>query len=309
MRRKPLKPDRPLSSIIFPKKGKPRAAIEHLPRTQDNLEFAVGEKFIGAMEHFFGEKYSDLESGPGRADLTCRDEHGELIKIQVVEVINQELRQVMDMRSDYLNYLAKEYAEVFEVFRGCRITLADSGDPPYLPSIKTEAGRACAQQLADWLSGIGGEIQTLQCKKMRVLKTKVGPSEREISVAVERSDPFSGETQVGFEWGGAGPGYRADEPRGLLPTAIGHKIKKNYSKPNETFWLLAYSTDTIYLEDDPDIVASRALLDTSEHPFDDVWYFYPYNNKNLGAIERIWPTKIRPKAPSSAAASGRPADD
>ena len=82
-KRKPRKPDRPVASIVFTNKGKVSLAAEHLPTTQDQLELAVGNKFIGALAHFCRRKLSDLKSGSGRGDLLCHDEQGSVTKIQV----------------------------------------------------------------------------------------------------------------------------------------------------------------------------------------------------------------------------------
>jgi hypothetical protein len=52
---------------------------------------------------------------------------------------------------------------------------------------------------------------------------------------------------------------------------------------------LAYSIDTLFREDDPDIVESQRLLGTSRHPFDEAWFLYPYAEVDLGALIYVWP--------------------
>lgn len=288
-KRKPLKPDRPLASFVFPKKGKPRRAIEHLPRTQDELEVAVGRKFTGSLSHFLGRNLSELVSGAGRGDLLCRDEKGSVIKIQVVEVVNQNLRKLSEMRNNYSEYISKRHAVVLNKFRGCAVTLVDVGDPPYLASIRSTLGQSCAKQLVQWLSDIGNEIDTLECKKIRSRRLTVTPFQREVSVTVERYLPAEDSAPMSFSWSGGGPGYRVDQPRNLLPSAVRGKINKHYPKPQEEFWLLAYSTDTLLHGDDPDIEQTASLLSDLDHPFDQAWYFYPYNNVDLGHVVHVWP--------------------
>jgi hypothetical protein len=93
-------------------------------------------------------------------------------------------------------------------------------------------------------------------------------------------------------WTGGGPSYRTDLARALLPAAVQSKIDKRYAKPaSAKFWMLAYSVDTLLSKDDPDIVESRRLLETSTHPFDDVWFLYPYAEKDLGALVHVWPAR------------------
>jgi hypothetical protein len=91
-----------------------------------------------------------------------------------------------------------------------------------------------------------------------------------------------------FAWEGGGPPYRKGVSRRLLYTTIAGKIEKHYSKPTEPFWLLTYSTDTLLDEQDPDIEESRDLLDNTKHPFDAVWYLYPYTKEELGHVLRVW---------------------
>lgn len=288
-KKKPLKPDRPLVGIMFPKHGRPSRIIEHMPRTQDDLETAVGVKFIDSLAQFYGRKYSDLRSGAGRGDLLCHDEKGLLIKIQVVEVINQNIRQLREMRKSYREYIIANHGAIFEAFRGCTVKVVGVGNPPYLPNIKTQGGRDCASQIAKWLSDLSKDIKSLECKKILRRETTLVPYQRGVSVKIERFRPFDNTAPFKFTWSRCGPSYR-DGKRNLLPTAIKSKINKHYSKPKEPFWLLAYSIDTFYFEEeDLDIQESVSLLHKTDHPFDEVWYFNPFVNINLGSIIHIWP--------------------
>jgi hypothetical protein len=81
MPKRPLKPDRPISSIVFPKSGRPHLKVERLPRTQGELELAIGRKFLGALAHFRDERCSDLRLGSEPADLICKQEDGSEVAI------------------------------------------------------------------------------------------------------------------------------------------------------------------------------------------------------------------------------------
>jgi hypothetical protein len=68
------------------------------------------------------------------------------------------------------------------------------------------------------------------------------------------------------------------------------KIDKRYAKSTSAkFWILAYSVDTLLSKDDPDIGEAQQLLETTHHPFDDVWFLYPYAENDLGALIHVWP--------------------
>jgi hypothetical protein len=168
--------------------------------------------------------------------------------------------------------------------------LVDSGDPPYLPNVKSDAGREHVHFVAEHIRRVGGDIHTLEPRKIRSRKTQTVKPERTVRVLVERFVPAGESIPFEFHWLAGGPSYRTDVPRGLLPAAVQSKIDKRYAKPAAAkFWLLAYSIDTLFREDDPDIVESQRLLGTSRHPFDEVWFLYPYAEMDLGALVYVWP--------------------
>ena len=75
----------------------------------------------------------------------------------------------------------------------------------------------------------------------------------------------------------------------LLSRAIEGKLNKNYPRyQNGRLWLLAYSYDPRILQ--PEAIAqAKVLLESRQHPFDEVWCFFPYAAQDLGAIEKVWP--------------------
>ena len=91
---RPLKPLRNPSHIVFPKVGTPYPVVEQLPREQECLELALGRKFVGALHKFRGIQIDELTRGAEPADLKCRSADGTAIELQIVEVIDQELREL-----------------------------------------------------------------------------------------------------------------------------------------------------------------------------------------------------------------------
>jgi hypothetical protein len=113
---------------------------------------------------------------------------------------------------------------------------------------------------------------------------------REVSILIERILPAGEPVRLEFSWAGGGPSYRTDTSRGLLTQAVQSKIVKQYAKPAiGKLILLAYSIDTVLQDNDPDVSESRRILESSQHPFDDAWFIYPYADTELGALVRIWP--------------------
>ncbi len=266
--------------------------MEQLPRDQEGLELTLGRKFLGALRHFKGIQLDGLTRAAEPADLACRSPKGSAIELQIVEVIDQNLRELRHMRSSYRDALEHMLGDDLRLFSGCRVSLVDSGDPPYLPHVNSDGGRECLRLLATHIRNVGAKIHTLEPKKIRSRKTRTKDPERTVGVLVERFVPAGDAVPFEFSWTGGGPSYRTDVPRGLLPAAIQSKIGKQYTKPaSATFWLLAYSVEFPLRNDDPDNAKSQRMLEASPHPFDEVWFFYPYAEKELGALVYVWPSK------------------
>lgn len=289
-RRKPKKPVRNPAHIVLSKGRPARRVVEELPREQEALEFTIGRKFLGALQRFEGVQFHDLCRGAEPADLVCKSTDGHTVGLQIVEVINQQLRQLKHMRSSYREALVQALGEELLLFNGCRVSLVDSGEPPYLPPLTSLDGQACLRVLTEHVWKVAKDIHTLEVGKIRSRSTRTLNPERKVSVLIERILPAGEPVQFEFSWGGCGPSYRTDISRGLLTQAVQSKIAKQYAKPTVgKFVLLAYSIDTLLEGDDPDVRESRRILESSQHPFDDAWFIYPYADKKLGALIHIWP--------------------
>jgi hypothetical protein len=285
----PKKPARNPGHIVLAKNRPAFRIVEQLPRQKDELELAIGRKFIGAYRRLESVQLEGIARGGEPFDLICRAPDGQFVGIQVVEVINQSLRELRDMRSSYRDALVKILGDDLCRFSGCRVSLCDTGDSPYLPNVSSADGRANLHLLADHIRSVGSDIHNLEIKKIMRRDTKIAKPERSVSLLVERFRPVNGSMPLEFSWSGGGPAYRVDLPRGLLPVAIQSKIDKRYAKPaSARFVLLAYSVDTYFTKDDPDITESRRLLESSHHSFDDVWFLYPYAERESGALVRVW---------------------
>jgi hypothetical protein len=290
-RARPQKPLRNPFHIAFPKTGAPYPVVEQLPREQEGLELSLGRKFLGALGHFNGIKLDELTRGAEPADLACRSPDGIAIGVQIVEVIDQERRELRHMRSTYRDAVVEMLVDDLRLFSGCQVSLVDSADSPYLPGVNSRNGRECLRLLAEDIRNVAAEIQTLEPDNILSRKIRTINPEPEIAVVVERFSPAGESIPFRLAWTGSGPWYRSDVGRGLLPAAIRSKIDKRYTKPaSAKFWLLAYSVDSLLVEHDPDIASSQRLLETSRHPFDEVWFLYPYADRELGALVHVWPT-------------------
>jgi len=146
--------------------------------------------------------------------------------------------------------------------------------------------------LADHVRSVALGAGMLGLQRMRVRKTTVGTPPREVAVIVERKAAPSDPPRLEIHWSGGGPCHAATDSRGLVEI-IDKKVRMHYSKPQGLrFLLLVYSVDTLLTPDDREFTNARGHLVRTRHPFDEVWYFYPYAQQPLGHVVRVWPTAV-----------------
>lgn len=292
-RGKSKKPIRNPAHIVFSKEVPVRRVVEEFPREQESLEFTIGKKFLGALQRFNGIQLHGLYRGAEPADLVCKTTDGHIVGLQIVEVIDQQLRQLRQMRLSYREALIQTLGKELLLFNGCRVLIGDSGVPPYLPKVNSTSGAAWLKFLTAHILAIANDIHTLEVGKIRSRSAETLNPKCKVSFIIHRILPADEPVRLEFSWNGGGPPYQTDISRGLLTQAVQSKIAKRYAKPAVgKFVLLAYSTDTLLMEDDPDVSESRSILESSEHPFDDAWFIYPYADKELGALVHIWPVHL-----------------
>ncbi len=74
----------------------------------------------------------------------------------------------------------------------------------------------------------------------------------------------------------------------LPAVTIQGKIDKKYGKYNGALWLLAYELDRLRLGEPESMSNVRKVLNSSEHPFKEVWYLFP-SSAGTGHAVRLWP--------------------
>ncbi len=281
-KKQPLKPPVTFGSIVFSKDGRVRPNFEDLPRVQEDIELTIGKKFAGALKHFYGQTLEDLKKVEDSADLMCVGENEAEVRIQVAEVVWQKRRTIDNRRQTYLRKIEADISEVLELFSGYRLSIADAGDEPFLPPLKSKEGQAHLLDLVSKLKELGEGLATLADGKRRIRKWKIGSLQIMLVADCERIAP-QGEYLPLVRWTGAYV-YRDDERLSLIADEIKKKIKKGYAKSSAEFWLLVYSVDILPKADDPEVDEARKLLRSMQHPFDQVWFFFPYSNQDLGHL-------------------------
>jgi len=77
----------------------------------------------------------------------------------------------------------------------------------------------------------------------------------------------------------------------LLTRAVEHKIQKRYGKYPGSLWLLAYESSFHSGLDISQAVqqAKKWLAQAFGHPFDEIWYAFPFPQQAHAHIERLLP--------------------
>lgn len=287
--KKSKKPIRNPIHIVFPKSGPVRKVEEKLPREQNSLELSISRKFLGALIHFIGIEYTDICSGSEPADVECKNLKGETIGIQIVEVVDKKQIELNEMRSSYKNALIKILGNDMLSFRGCRVTFYYLGEPNILSNVNSSKGKKIISILADFVKTLSPKVANLDVGKMSIFDTEELLEDGEFRIVVERCIAKDESNGVDVNCNGTGPSYKVGVSRGLLTSAVKSKIDLHYSRNSyKNFVLLAYSIDTLLMNQDPDVIECRMLLSTEVHPFDDSWCFFPYADDELGHIVHLW---------------------
>lgn len=291
-KKSPQKPDRPIGAIIFPGKGKGpvRSEFEHLPRDQKPLELTIGQKFIGAMSHFGHAELTDLILGEEPADLFCTDATGQRIGMQVTEMIDPVGVLIDAHRDIYIQELSKRCADTLKMFSGCAVQITDDGMEDFFPPLNSPEGQTFISEMTNQLAALAGEIDSLALNQIRVRKWTFTKVKNNVGVFCQRHLEAGTEIGCNFSWGRQ-RGFKKEEGDAFLPNTINNKILKSYTSPSYKFWLLVYSTDKPVGPDDASVALAGGVLDAEPHPFEKVWYFFPYHNRDLGHIVPVWARK------------------
>ena len=284
----PLKPDRPLASIVFSKRGKVSRHIEHLPRIKKTLELAIAQKFVHSLEHFWEIELTGVTQAEGQGDFLVCKTTGSPILVQITEVVSQQMREINEQRSTYTAHILEEYSSLLEGFSGCRLIITDDGVGRTLPQVDSKHGQANLSDIAKSLGEMANGISSLELGKIRVRRYGIEPSKTQIIVTCERLRPPNAGFQSIFNWTG---GYVPDPTsyRDILAERVRAKIDLGYEKPAGEYWLLLYSSDILPMSDSPEVAEAANVLEATTHPFDQVWFLFPYPNQDLGHLVKIWP--------------------
>jgi hypothetical protein len=286
--------ERPQVTRVEGGAGSPDLVVESLPADQEDQEYAILEKFIGALKHF---ESRDI-SGPYRRG----DQWPDFEKGTAADALGIELTWVTHEPHDHLRRLQEQYArrvkgllaKVDPTLAGLHFHLEDGyQDPPY-PPLSAAKGEAVAQSIAALIESDIPTLATLPVwsdpgrPPVQRLARETGPGGVTIGYVAHRFAHAESGADPIIRFFGSFP-----IDKGLLDTllwrAIERKLDKAYATYPGQLWLVVWGG--AWVGGVPPSAAAafaRQRLAMTSHPFDAIWVMSPYPGQELGSIERVW---------------------
>lgn len=260
--------------------------VETLPYAQVDLEISIFRKFAGALKHFKQRELSSPTRGNSWPDFLAKEgaEHVGVEIVEVLDVDNAKKRAIQEQYERHLHILIEGF---WQELAGLSITIVDQYQEPRFPPLNSRKGQQLAQLIADNLRSLIPRLTCLPLGCVLLLQEQRGGNRVHAGAAIKRLSPIECQQGVVLRFSRNFP-TSVDNAESLLLRAIEGKLNKNYPRyQNGQLWLLAYSYDPCILE--PEAIArAKLLLDSREHPFNEVWCIFPYAAQDLGAIEKVW---------------------
>ncbi|HWM90711.1 MAG TPA: hypothetical protein VN493_08095 [Thermoanaerobaculia bacterium] len=302
--KRPRKPVPPAGWVVFPKHGPARVEIEPLPADQADLETNVARKFAGAMAHFINRELVGVEKNEPWPDFTTR-EGDQPWGIELIEVVDPMHAQQYRIQQDYTEALLKELGGVPDYLAGVDTQVVHNYQLSMFPKALSSGGQQIIKELIQLLEQDTEEIQNLPIEGVLLRKARPDSPHPELGFIFDRFSPPTMPGRLRFSESIL---FSSTQQRLLLRNAISAKLQKRYHKPtNSKLMLLAYELRMIsVMPDGEEVELARDLLRETAHPFNEVWYLYPYPWANMGHLVQVWPAP-NPAAPADQKAplSGR----
>ncbi len=286
----PKKPSSPLGHIVFPKKGPVRKVIEQLPENKEGLEQAIVNRFAGALTHFYKRHIENIEKSDPWPDFEGY-EGKDTIGIEIVELVNSRHNILRRTQEEYQAAILEQMGDSVNLFSGLHITLNDSYQMPPYPKVNSPEGQEIVTIFVENLVECADEIANYEVGRVFIREWQKEDGKPKIAIYGRRIAPREAKLppQIGFL--GTFP-ESLDKVRSLLAEVVQHKIDKSYTSYEKGHLiLLVYEVGTISVDPGNSEAIHRAqnVLENNQHHFDEVWYIFPYAERNLGALHKVWP--------------------
>jgi hypothetical protein len=263
--------------------------METLPVIKDELEESVVRKFVGALAQFHSRQLQAPVKAEPWPDFRT-GESGATVGIEVVEVLDDQHAKARARQEQYAGRIKELIGDTLHRLAGLATTLDDGYQVPPYPPLHTSAGRNLAESFAANLRAEVPSLEEVEAGQVFLRRWQHGAGQPTMGVFGSRLVSLESGRIPTIRFFGSFP-QSLERAEALLGEAVFGKIKKNYSPFDGQLVLLAYELGSISVEggSSPAVAQARTLLRDKPHPFDEVWYIYPYADRDTGHLVQIWP--------------------
>ncbi len=286
----PNKPNRPLSSIVFPESGAPYIVLNSLPIEQKSLEVEIAKRFVTVLSDLSGEKYTcaGIASEPGDVLLRSEKEKNEVF-LQIGEAVDRHRQITVSKRNKYADHLWGANEDLSKMYSGVQVAIIDVGEPRDFPSFSSKSGGKILHELyEEFLSLEGDFVKSLPINtdgQLKGIETYIDIKFLSIKLRVRLlryASPLEN-SPVKWLWVGSHQTRLGDSVENFKEIIT--KKSGRYAEIKAPFWLLVYTVDSI-LQPNEEIAISN-MLSSCNHNFERVYLFNPRGNG--GEIIEVFP--------------------
>lgn len=287
-KKRPRKPVPPLGHIVFPKAGPVRKVVEPLSDMQEDLETAVVQKFVGALKYFEGRTLTGLKKSDPWPDFTAREGTTNWA-IELTELLEPKHAALYQLQQSYRAAIVDRLGGIPKFLDGIDVLIDDNYQQPPFPAAHTPQGDKIVSTIVNELNILSDDLAKLSVERI-LIRDMVGKQDAVPRLRLSCFRFASANRPGRIHFSGTFP-IAIDDVRHLLQRTILSKLEKHYqSWEGHRFLLLIYELRMISVETGGVALAyAQNVLRSHDHPFNEVWYLYPYAEQDLGHLVRVWP--------------------
>jgi hypothetical protein len=291
-------PDRPITSLVFPKSGAPWLKLDRLATDQKELELKIAHRFVSALSEVAEENYLCKGPAPEPGDVLLQEGGGSEIYLQMGQVVDHHRSITTSLRERYASLIWTPNPDLCRLYRGVQVALIDCGAARDLPSPSSRDSIAVLDELSSLLYSLVRVVDSLPTNEEGQLRGKetyvdISSVPMRLHVRLLRYAPPVKEHPVKWLWTGTHQIRDGDYLERF--TQVLEDKSMCYGSIDSPFWLLVYSID-LYCARKEQIPLVNLLME-SDHPFERVYLFFPRTTG--GELTELFPSPPEQPQPQS----------